>query len=198
MEVRKAFQLIFLMCCAVKINGQEEEPPDLTFLNTEQKAVVRKSKSKLQLVATVAESMASDAYTEVLVASESFRGKLSTVRDKVNNLERRLLGDDDDAEGKAERISGALEGVGEGLVGMIQGIKGGDWVQGVQGALGNGLVALLSPLLSEPRQIVHAQFILPSFNPLPRDYFQQRSSTQKLKDLLHSIFESFSNVVGGG
>ena len=141
MEVLKAVQFILFMCCVVKINGQGDGAPDLTFLNTEQKAVVRRSKSKLQLATTIAESMAQNAYTQVLVSANSFADKLSAAKTKVKDLEKNILGSsDDDAEGKAERISGALEGVGDGLVGMIQGIKGGDWVQGVQGALGDGFL----------------------------------------------------------
>ena len=149
----KAIKFIFLICCVVKISA-------VTFTD-DQSAVIRRSQTKLQTAARVAESMASNAYTQVLVASNAFSEKLSTARGKVNNLERKLLGEaDDDAEGKAERISGALEGVGDGLVGMIQGIKGGDWVQGVQGALGNnGFVVFLPPLVTAPRHTVHAQFI---------------------------------------
>ena len=138
MEVRKAVHFIFLMCSTVTINGQGDGAPDLTFLNTEQKAVVSRSKSKLQQATEIAESMAQNAYTQVLVSANSFGQKLSAARTKVRDLEKNILGSsEDDAEGKAERISGALEGVGDGLVGMIQGIKGGNWVQGVQGALGN-------------------------------------------------------------
>ena len=153
MGMSNAIKFFLLICCVAKTDAVTFTP--------DQGEIVRRSQTKLQVAATVAESMASNAYTQVLVASNAFSEKLSTTREKVNNLERKLLGDsDDDAEGKAERITGALEGIGDGLVGMIEGIKGGDWVQGVQGALGNDwLVLFVPPLFTAPLHTVHAHFI---------------------------------------
>ena len=101
----------------------------------EQSTNIQSAQTKLLAVAALAEGMSTNSYTKSLVSSINFRGKLNEARTKANEIETRLLGEDD-AEGKAERISGALTGVSDGLVGMIGGIKDGDWVQGVQGALG--------------------------------------------------------------
>ena len=153
MELCKAIKFILLICCVAKIDA-------VTF-TADESAVVLRSQRQLVVAATIAESMASNAYTEVLVASDAFKGKLSAAKEKVGELERKLLGEsDDDAEGKAERISGAMGGIGDGLVGMIEGIKGGDWVQGVQGALGNNwFVSFVPPLFIALRHTSHAQFV---------------------------------------
>ena len=76
------------------------------------------------------------------MSSINFGDKLNEAKTKANEIETKLLGEDD-AEEKAERISGALTGVSDGLVGMIGGIKDGDWVQGVQGALGKLNISVL-------------------------------------------------------
>ena len=63
--------------------------------------------------------------------------KLKTAGKKVAALNDRMnskLGND--AEGKAERVSEAISGVGEGVITLVTAINEGDWISGVQGALG--------------------------------------------------------------
>eukprot|EP00794_Sanderia_malayensis_P000673 gene673-1340_t len=108
-----------------------------------------RAKTKLLSVTAVSSSMSENAYTQPLVSSNGFSEKLTQAKSKINGLEAKLLGDtSEDREGRAERISGALEGVGNGLVGMVGGIKSGNWIQGVQGALGivTSIVALAGPI----------------------------------------------------
>eukprot|EP00112_Aurelia_sp_Birch-Aquarium-sp1_P001431 Seg1153.8 transcript_id=Seg1153.8/GoldUCD/mRNA.D3Y31 product="Toxin CaTX-A" protein_id=Seg1153.8/GoldUCD/D3Y31 len=133
---------LLLTGCFLNENAQGK----ITFSAT-QSASIQSAQTKLLAVTALAEGMSTNSYTKPLVSSTNFGAKLSAARGKANAIETKLLGEDD-AEGKAERISGALTGVSDGLVGMIGGIKDGDWVQGVQGALGmiSSMVALAGPI----------------------------------------------------
>ena len=122
-------------CCFLNVNS---EGGKVTF-NEEQNAKIQRAKTKLLAVTSIAEEMSGTPHKKPLVSSVNFQGKISAARTKVKNIETKLLGEND-AEGKAERITGALSGVGEGLIGIIQGYKDGDWVQAVQGALGNSIL----------------------------------------------------------
>ena len=112
------------------MQSEEEEEGKKVMFNEEQRAKLQSAKTKLLAVAAIAEETASAPQ------SSYFQRKLNAAKTKVDKIEKKLLGESD-AEGKAERISGALSGVGEGLIGIIQGYQDGDWVQAVQGALGN-------------------------------------------------------------
>ena len=132
--------LVAVACCFLDVRSEESDAPSeegakITF-NDEQNAKIQSAKTKLLAVTAIAEGMSENSRTRPLVSSKNFRGKIEAAKAKVENIQRELLGEDD-AEGKAERISGALSGVGEGLMEIIQGYQDGDWVQAVQGALGN-------------------------------------------------------------
>ena len=118
-------------CCFLNVQSEEEEGRKVSF-NAEQTAKLQRAKAKLLAVTAIAEE------TATAPQSSYFQRKLNAAKTKVEKIEKKLLGESD-AEGKAERISGALSGVGEGLIGIIQGYQDGDWVQAVQGALGNSI-----------------------------------------------------------
>ena len=111
------------------------EGDTITF-NEEQNAKIQGAKTKLIAVTRIAEDISGTPHKKPLMSSKNLRGKVEEAKTKVANIEKKLLGESD-AEGKAERITGALSGVSDGLIGIIQGYNDGDWVQAVQGALGN-------------------------------------------------------------
>ena len=132
-----ALVCIFMVfgCCFLNVNSEGET---ITF-NQEQNAKIQGAKSKLIAVTRIAEEISDAPNKRPLVSTKNFRGKVEAAKTKVANIEKKLLGESD-AEGKAERVTGALSGVGDGLIGIIQGYNDGDWVQAVQGALGNSIL----------------------------------------------------------
>ena len=126
---------VVFSCLFLSVNSEDGK---VTF-NEEQNAKIQRAKTKLLAVTSIAEEMSGTSHKKPFVSSKNFQGKLAAAKNKVNKLEVKLLGEKD-AEGKAERITGALSGVGDGLIGIIQGYKDGDWVQAVQGALGNSIL----------------------------------------------------------
>ena len=127
---------VVFSCFFLSVSSEGDK---ITF-NEEQTAKIQRAKTKLLAVTSIAEEMSGTSHTKPLLSSKNFRGKIAAAKGKVEKLETKLLGEKD-AEGKAERITGAVSGVGEGLIGIIQGYKDGDWVQAVQGALGNSILS---------------------------------------------------------
>ena len=126
---------VIFSCSFLSVSSEGDK---ITF-NEEQNAKIQRAKTKLLAVASIAEEMSGTSHTKPFVSSKNFQGKIEAAKNKVNKLETKLLGEKD-AEGKAERITGALSGVGDGLIGIIQGYKDGDWIQAIQGGLGNSIL----------------------------------------------------------
>ena len=105
--------------------------------DNEQTRIKEKGISNLNSALNTIEQMSKSDSSSGSTSTFRLPKKLKTAGKKVAALNDRMnskLGND--AEGKAERVSEAISGVGEGVITLVTAINEGDWISGVQGALG--------------------------------------------------------------
>ena len=104
--------------------------------SAEQTRIKEKGESNLNSALDTIEQMSNSDSSSGSTSTFRLPAKLRTAKGKVSALNNRMnnaLGPD--AEGKAERVSEAISGVGEGVITLVTAFNEGDWVGGVQGAL---------------------------------------------------------------